>query len=52
MKTDGILWVDDEIDLLRPYIIYLEDKGYHVQTANNGRDAIELYKQQLRCQTL
>lgn len=45
MKTDGILWVDDEIDLLRPYVIYLEEKGYNVQTANNGRDAIELYKQ-------
>ena len=33
MKTDSILWVDDEIDLLKPYVIYLEDKGYTVQTA-------------------
>ena len=46
MKTDCILWVDDEIDLLKPYIIYLEEKGYSVHTATNGRDAIDLYKQQ------
>ena len=44
MKIDGILWIDDEIDLLKPYIIYLKDKGYVVQTATNGRDAVELYK--------
>jgi len=36
-----ILWVDDEIDLLQPYIIYLNGKGYDVQTASNGQDAIE-----------
>lgn len=41
-KQDSILWVDDEIDLLRPYIIFLEEKGYEVATANNGRDAIEM----------
>jgi DNA-binding response OmpR family regulator len=37
-----ILWVDDEIDLLKPYIIFLEEKGYMVFTANNGKDAIDL----------
>ena len=36
-----ILWVDDEIDLLQPYIIYLKGKGYDVVTASNGEDAIE-----------
>lgn len=46
MKNDGILWVDDEIDLLKPYVIYLEEKGYEVFTANNGRDAIEMFKKQ------
>jgi len=40
-----ILWVDDEIDLLRPHIIFLEQKGYHVLTASNGHDAIELVSQ-------
>lgn len=35
-----ILWIDDEIDLLQPYIIYLKGKGYEVATASNGEDAI------------
>jgi DNA-binding response OmpR family regulator len=37
-----ILWTDDEIDLLKPHILFLENKGYEVTTANNGQDAIEL----------
>lgn len=37
-----ILWVDDEIDLLQPYIIYLKGKNYDVVTASNGEDAIGL----------
>ena len=36
----NILWVDDEIDLLQPYIIYLKGKGYDVITASNGEDAL------------
>jgi len=40
----NLLWTDDEIDLLRPYIIFLEEKGYSVKTANNGDDAILLVK--------
>jgi len=39
-----ILWVDDEIDLLQPYIIYLKDKGYEVVTATNGEDALDRFK--------
>ena len=41
-----ILWTDDEIDLLKPYIIFLKDKGYETVTATNGQDAIELCRQQ------
>ena len=37
-----ILWADDEIDLLQPYVIYLNQKGYEVLTANNGQDAIDI----------
>ena len=37
-----ILWVDDEIDLLKPYTLYLNNKGYEVETASNGQDAIDL----------
>ena len=42
MKKDRILWADDEIDLLRPYVLFLEEKGYEVVTATNGKDAVEL----------
>ena len=42
MSQIKILWVDDEIDLLKPHIIYLENKGYSVDTINNGMDAVEL----------
>lgn len=36
-----ILWADDEIDLLRPHIIFLEQKGYSVKPVVSGTDAIE-----------
>ena len=39
-----ILWVDDEIELLRPHIILLQQRNYDVETASNGEDAIELFK--------
>lgn len=42
MSKIKVLWVDDEIDLLKPHIIYLESKGYEVDTINNGTDAIEM----------
>ncbi|MEI6753816.1 MAG: bifunctional response regulator/alkaline phosphatase family protein [Paludibacter sp.] len=42
MKKDRILWADDEIDLLRPYVLFLEEKGYEVVTTTNGKDAVEL----------
>ncbi len=44
MKTIRILWTDDEIDLLRAHIIFLEEKGYEVSTATNGTDAVEMVK--------
>ena len=37
-----ILWADDEIDLLKPHMLFLRNKGYDVTTANNGRDALDL----------
>ncbi len=39
-----ILWVDDEIEMLRSHILLLSDKGYAVDTATNGEDAIEMVK--------
>lgn len=42
MDNIQILWVDDEIDLLKPHIIFLQGKGYHVDTINNGGEAIDM----------
>lgn len=39
-KAINILWVDDEIEFLKPHIIYLRQNGYLVNTVNNGVDAI------------
>ena len=44
MEKVRILWVDDEIDLLKPHILFLEQKGYHVDTSNNGADGLDLVK--------
>ncbi|RZL38349.1 MAG: PglZ domain-containing protein, partial [Pedobacter sp.] len=43
MNPIKILWVDDEIDLLKPHILFLEKKNYDVTTCNNGRDAVDLF---------
>ena len=40
-----LLWVDDEIDLLKGHIVFLEKKGYAVQTCSNGPDAIDLCRE-------
>ncbi|MCU0332837.1 MAG: response regulator [Ignavibacteriaceae bacterium] len=45
MDKKKLLWVDDEIDLLRSHIIFLSEKGYEVDTAMNGSDAIEAVKE-------
>ena len=37
-----ILWVDDEIELLKPHVLFLKQKGYEVDTCNNGYDAIDM----------
>ena len=36
-----ILWADDEIDLLKPHVLFLEAKGYDVETVTNGADAVD-----------
>ena len=41
-----LLWVDDEIDLLRPYVIFLQEKNYDVTLSTNGQDAIEMCQKQ------
>jgi len=46
MTKDRLLWADDEIDLLKPHILFLEDKGYEVITTTNGQDALDLCREQ------
>lgn len=42
MTTIKILWVDDEIDLLKPHILFLEKKNYKVTTCKSGTEAIDI----------
>ncbi|CAN5798299.1 PglZ domain-containing protein [soil metagenome] len=46
MEKIQILWADDEIDLLKPHILFLKEKGYEVSTATSGNDAIEMIGKQ------
>ena len=41
-----ILWVDDEIDLLRPHLLFLQQRGYHVDAVSNGDDALTLLREE------
>jgi CheY-like chemotaxis protein len=40
-----ILWVDDEIDFLKPHLLFLQARGYHVDAISNGDDALTLLRQ-------
>ena len=42
MTNGQLLWVDDEVELLKGHIIFLEKKGYEVTTVSNGTDAIDI----------
>ena len=42
MNTIQILWVDDEIDLLKPHILFLEQRNYNVTTCMSGTEAIDI----------
>ncbi len=41
MQRYSILWADDEIDLLKPHILFLENKGYDITPVNSGSDALD-----------
>ena len=41
MTNGRLLWVDDEIELLKAHILFLQKKGYEVETVSNGYDAID-----------
>lgn len=44
MSSEKILWVDDEIDLLKSHSLFLEKRGYKVVPCNNGQDALNLIR--------
>ena len=43
MSEIRILWADDEMDLLKPHVLFLREKGFDVTTTTNGHDALELF---------
>ncbi len=46
MKKERILWADDEVDLLKPYMMFLQEKGYEVVPVISGQDAIDCCRDQ------
>ena len=44
MENFKILWIDDEVDLLKPHILFLEDRGFFVASETNGSDALNILK--------
>jgi PleD family two-component response regulator len=44
IMTTKILWIDDEMDSLKSQIMFLENKGYNVETFSNGYDGLEYLK--------
>ncbi|MFB6229529.1 MAG: response regulator [Salinibacter sp.] len=45
MSNPDVLWVDDEIDLLRSHVMFLEDRDYDVSTVANGADAVDMVRE-------
>ena len=46
MTSGQLLWVDDEMELLKAQVLFLKKKGYEVTTVSNGTDAIDLCREQ------
>ena len=42
-----ILWIDDEIDHLKPHILFLEEKGYKISISDNGKNGVNISATQL-----
>jgi DNA-binding response OmpR family regulator len=45
MRKIRLLWTDDEVEALKPHILFLEEKGYEIDTCSNGTDTIDLVRQ-------
>jgi DNA-binding response OmpR family regulator len=44
LRKINILWTDNEVEVLKPYILFLREKGYEVDTCSNGNDTIDLVR--------
>ena len=51
MNAYKLLWVDDEMELLKAHVMFLEKKGYEVDTATNGYDALDKCSEQTYVRT-
>jgi len=47
MRKTRILWTDDEIEVLRPHLFFLREKGYEIDTCSNGNDTLDLVRQNI-----
>lgn len=47
MKEKKILWADDEIDMLKSHILFIEEKGYKITPVISGQDAIECFQEEI-----
>jgi len=41
-----LIWIDDEVDLLKPHIVFLENKGYQISPVNNVNEALEMIEKE------
>ena len=46
MDRIKILWVDDEIEMLKPHFLFLKERGYEATACTNGQDALDLIQDQ------
>lgn len=47
MKRNRILWADDEIEMLKPHILFLQEKGYEITSVNSGPDALDYFRSEV-----
>jgi CheY-like chemotaxis protein len=45
MRKIKILWTDDEVEALKPHILFLQEKGFEIDTCSNGTDTLDLVRQ-------
>ena len=47
MENFKILWIDDEVDLLKPHILFLQERGFKISTSTNGSDALKIIQEEV-----